>query len=317
MKVGILGSGFGLYGYLPALMINSNVQILLPERYKRNLSERNDLLKFSSKVEWLGDEGAVVTSVDALIISKRPADQVKWCDKCLTVRSLKHLLLEKPIGPDPVTSARMLRQLHKTSITVRVGYVFRYTQWGKALLQSKYQGRLQEPLEIKWIFRAHHYAAEIQNWKRRVSSGGGALRFFGIHLIALLAEIGYDSVLDSTTATQQKGEAAQWSATFTGPGLPVARIYLDSDADENFFEVRSGTNVTKLLDPLQEAPVIGDLDRRVGLLSELCKELLNSAKGYPDWYQIAIDLWLAAEETENNQPRKSDHLHGDGAKYRQ
>jgi predicted dehydrogenase len=303
LRVGILGSGFGLYGYLPALMNNSNTQIFLPERYKRNFSERNDLRRFASQIDWLEDEDAVITSVDALIISKRPADQVKWIDKCSTVRSLKHLLLEKPIAPDPVTSARILRQLYKTSLTVRIGYIFRYTQWGKALLQSQSQGRLQEPLEIKWIFRAHHYVTEIHNWKRLVSSGGGALRFFGIHLIALLAEMGYDSVSDSTTATHQKGEAAQWSATFAGPGLPIARIHLDSDAAENFFLVRSGTTETILLGPLDEAPVIGDLDRRVGFLSELCEELLYGAKGYPCWYQLAIDLWHAAEEIEINNPK--------------
>lgn len=90
---------------------------------------------------------------------------------------------------------------------------------------------------MTWNFTAHHYLNDIHTWKRFSSEGGGAVRFYGIHLIALLAEIGYDEVLESNGYGKSHNELIGWSATFVGDGLPKFAINLNCNASDSTFAV--------------------------------------------------------------------------------
>ena len=45
----IRGSGFGLYGYLPAL-VGCGRRVVLPERYRARFAERPELAPFANEV---------------------------------------------------------------------------------------------------------------------------------------------------------------------------------------------------------------------------------------------------------------------------
>ncbi len=295
MKVGILGSGFGLYGYLPALILGGKVQVLLPVRYKKKMFERSDVSRFTHQVRWLNDEEAVLNAAEALVISQRPEDQVRIIKECCTRDNIGYLLLEKPLGSNPLTAGLTLDLLSRTPKAVRIGYTFRYTSWAHDLVNLKYKGTSQEPITIEWHFRASHYQTSNQNWKRLVSMGGGAVRFFGIHLIALLAEIGYTTVRASAITAKNANEAEQWTAIFTAPELPDAHICLDSNATSSRFLVQTDRLITSLSDPFEMTQSTGHLDRRVTVIGKLCNDLFHSSPGFPRWYQAVGDLWLAAE----------------------
>lgn len=47
--IAILGSGFGLYGYLPALVAHCVQRVVLPERYRQRLEERSELAQYASQ----------------------------------------------------------------------------------------------------------------------------------------------------------------------------------------------------------------------------------------------------------------------------
>jgi predicted dehydrogenase len=293
--VSIFGSGFGLYGYLPAIIDGCGERVVLPERYRRKLLSRRDVGRFADMVEWVRDEAEALDRGDALIVTQRPSDQVRWVDDCLRRESIARLLLEKPLAPDPEAARLLLDRLERHRKRLRVGYIFRYLPWGRSLLAQRARGDLSAPIDIRWLFRAHHYAVDLDNWKRRVSMGGGAQRFFGIQLIALLAELGYSDVLRSATAAAQPDEAERWTATFAGSGLPDANIVLDSNSAVAQFSVRSSTRVVEIADPFAELASMGEIDRRVELLTELCRDFLSQAVGHPEWYRRSIDLWSAAE----------------------
>jgi predicted dehydrogenase len=300
VKFAILGSGFGLYGYLPALVTGCDQAVYLPERYRGRLKEREDVRHFVDIVKWSADENAALEQIEAVVVSQRPADQAGWIRECAGRPNIQALLLEKPLAPSPEAASEALDMLEASGKRYRIGYNFRFTPWAKALKQQLRSTAATGRLSIDWQFRAHHYAHGLYNWKRSVSAGGGALRFFGIHLLGLLAEMGFDNVVRSNASASAPDECEAWSAAFSGPGLPECYVQVQSNAAQQRFLVdwTGGSGVERLAnlgDPFQTDTDTLGLDRRIGILTDVCRDLIDgSAPSYP-WYRQSIRLWDMAE----------------------
>jgi predicted dehydrogenase len=300
VKFAIFGSGFGLYGYLPAVMDGCKQSICLPERYRSRLESRDDVRQFRDAVTWTADERAALAEVDAVVISQRPADQANWIRDCASRSNIRALLLEKPLAPSPEAASDALDLLETSGKKFRIGYTFRFTGWA-SLLKQHCLSAATRSISIDWQFRAHHYVHDISNWKRFVSEGGGALRFFGIHLVAMLAEFGYEDVTQCRTAASLPNECETWSAVFVGPGLPECRVHVNSRAATPLFSIDRNSDtaarerLVDLSDPFaMDAPVRG-FDRRVGLLTVLCMDLIECPPlSYP-WYRQSVKLWDRTE----------------------
>ena len=74
---GILGSGFGLYGYLPAAVALGFSPILCPARYQDKFFSRDELKKFNESISWVDTDQDLIEMATTLVISKRPIDQFK------------------------------------------------------------------------------------------------------------------------------------------------------------------------------------------------------------------------------------------------
>ncbi|WP_342740144.1 Gfo/Idh/MocA family oxidoreductase [Bradyrhizobium sp. B117] len=296
MKVGILGSGFGLYGYFPAMLACGSEPIFLPERYRAILLKRDDVGHLVDKVQWCADEETLLDRVDAIIIARRPADQVELVADCCRRGNIRRVLLEKPIAPNPEAADRLVEDLLAAGKKFRIAYAFRYTDWGKQLLRARVKGGLDGAIKLVWHFLAHHRKTRAPTWKRHVSMGGGAMRFFGIHLIALLSELGYTDVLTSQISFEHPDEADRWQATFTGPNLPLFEIDVDANASREGFSVGYSAKAISLSDPFQAEDSAGKFDRRVRGLAELCSDFLQDEPASLSWYRGSLRLWSKAEE---------------------
>jgi predicted dehydrogenase len=294
MNVAILGSGFGLYGYLPALQ-GLPCQVLLPERYRSTIESRKELSGFAAGIVWVADDDAAIDRADALIVARRPADQSELIAVILHKNALKRLLLEKPLAQTPALAAQLLRQIELSGKTLRVGYTFGFTGWGRDLMTRA--AALNGDIRIRWTFRAHHYAAGRSNWKRFSAEGGGALRFYGIQLISLLADLGFDEVETSRTVSAQPGEAEGWRAIVLNKNGARCELELDSNCAETEFSIHapSLSLATSLSDPFGELSN-GAQDRRVPMLSSLCEEMLTSEQTSLPSYGKTIALWQAIED---------------------
>jgi predicted dehydrogenase len=295
MRVAILGSGFGLYCYLPAIMIGCRHQVVLPDRYRDRLRMRADVGRLSESVEWAGSDEAMLERADAVVISQRPADQVDRVRGCLRRSNIGSLILEKPLAPDPATALRLLEEIKRARKRFCIGYIFRYTEWGSALLT--HARGTPGIIHISWHFRAHHYAVEARNWKRLVSSGGGAIRFFGIHLVALLAEMGYDRAVASCIGAEAVDEARTWRAIVAGAGLPDCHIDVDTNSDVKSFTVGDEHATLNFVrsDPLETVEDSNGFDYRVPTLMKLCRDFLESESPPSDFYRSSIELWRDIE----------------------
>jgi predicted dehydrogenase len=296
--IAILGSGFGLYGYLPAFAQARAEDIILPERYRARFATRTELARFAGRVGWSADEADALQRATTVALAKRPADQAALVPQCLVRKNIERLLLEKPLAPTPDAAETLVDQLASSGRTFRIGYTFRGTAWATALAGHLETGS-SGTLSIRWRFMAHHFAHDLQNWKRLHDQGGGAIRFYGIQLIALLAELGYRDVTVSQSSGISANEVDRWTATFSGDALPDCEVVVDSRSDVTELHVarRAADGTSHVLvaqrDPFSGAATEG-LDPRVGLLRELCASLWSDDTALP-WYGAANALWRKVE----------------------
>ena len=288
MKVTIIGGGFGLYGYLPALFQLPNINIILPKRYQERIKGRDDIKQFYNFIVWTDNLEKSLAACEGVIIALPPKQQYIIAKKCIDIKNINHILLEKPLACSPELAIDLLNSLELSGKKFRIGYNFRYTYWGKKFLHEK-----KGVENIYWRFSAHHYAQNIETWKRYHNEGGGALRFYGIHLIALLAELGYKDLSYSKISTKQENEVEIWEAELLGADLFSCRIYVDSNSDYITFNVQENNQETYLLkQPFEiKQSHITLIDRRVPFIKEALEDLFYEDQLYYEWYKATNLLW--------------------------
>jgi len=318
--IAIFGSGFGLYGYLPALIAGCGQSIVLPERYRPRYQARTELARFSSAINWVQDENMALDKAVGAALILRPVDQEVWLERCLLKTELKYLLLEKPLARTPELAQYFLNELVRSNKIFKIGYLFKFTNWGRQLLSILSEKSYQGKLVIHWHFCAHHYANNLANWKRFDSMGGGVIRFFGIHVIALLAQLGYHEIADSKIFGMTIDETELWTATFIGKGLPECDVVIDTNSPFTKFEVicSRGTDCSPDFSKITSGPfdseeltdndpLIG-LDSRTSILRELCNTLWEKPNGDLECYQKTLDLWRIIEDNSTFKLLDTDNI---------
>lgn len=306
MSVGILGAGFGLYGYLPAVILGCRQPVVLPAVYREKFHSRSEMQVLAPHIRWVPTEEELLDGTDTLIVARRPFDQALRAADYASRPGIDRLLLEKPLAPTPEVATKIFTRLRESGKIFRVGYNFGLTEWAAPLADLLKSGRLGESWSIIWLFRAHHYSNDLQNWKRSVSQGGGALRFFGIHVIALLTELGYSDATYSQVETRADDEAETWVARITGNNLPPCDVRVESNAPVTEFHVAADhqsphrRDVVRQFDPFGLLPRTGELDRRVAILTRVCQNLLFDTVPFFPWQERTLQLWTKLEHIAGN-----------------
>ena len=87
----IYGSGFGLYGYLPAIYKFSK-KVYLNKKYQETFKSRKELALFEPKILWYKNVKNIISKIDYLVIAKRPIDQLKIIKQILKNKNkVKHV----------------------------------------------------------------------------------------------------------------------------------------------------------------------------------------------------------------------------------
>jgi len=243
---------------------------------------------------------------EGAVLALQPSHQSEWIPQCPVRPNLVRILVEKPLAPFPEAAGALLDDLRRSRKVIRIGYTFRYTDWAQRLRAALKQEEKSGRLSIQWSFLAHHFGHDLCNWKRFTDSGGGAIRFYGIQLIALLGELGYQNVTSSRTFGDSDDVIEKWTATFRGPGLPECEIAVDTRSAAEKFSASllssakgPGSVFADLNDPFEStttAQSLEGLDRRVPALSRLCRSLWEQTVDEGVWYKATIDLWRSVEE---------------------
>ena len=216
----IIGSGFGLYGYLPALVEGLGQTVVLPQSYKEKVLQRPELSGSLPGIRWVADEAAALAQADAVVIAVPPQRQFEIVSFCVKLPRIDKLILEKPVAPTPRLATELMAKIDAARKHFCVGYTLMNTAWFSSLAWPASSPDNPSEVRLSWTFMAHHFSRDLPTWKRRHAEGGGVLRFFGIHLLAILAHYGYDGLRHSTLSGLHPNEPDCWDAVFTGAGLP-------------------------------------------------------------------------------------------------
>lgn len=294
-NLGILGGGFGLYGYLPA-GIKYGYNILTLKKYEKRISQRSDLKNLITKIKFLDNENDLLSQSDLIAVAKRPVDQNKIVYK---LPALLPIILEKPLSSHTNTSLKIINHLKKNKNSFRIGFTFLETEWYKNFKKfyfSNYKRIIS--IDIKWLFKAFHYKSKINTWKKFVSSDGGAFHFYGSHFIAMLADI--DSWNINKFNSYRIGNDEEYKFFLSASKNQIdMNILCDSKSVSNIFEISIKTSSTEkfILKMNNPFTIINSLeDSRIRYLINIINSLMLPNNHYYRIYDKYIDILLDCDK---------------------
>ncbi|WP_416916232.1 MAG: hypothetical protein ACMUJJ_05360 [Roseicyclus sp.] len=295
----IIGGGFGIYGYLPALVTVFGRRVILPEKYNEVVRARPELSEYFSSIHWESTLDGAIAKATGVVLAVPPKEQVRQLGRLANFTNLKKIVVEKPIAVDPKSAFEIIRCFADRKLQVRVGYIFQYCDWLEGLkLQVS---RSSAEIEINWTFTADHIFRDRDTWKRYHSLGGGVLRFYGIHLLAVLASLGYNSVEGSGLVFDCEDQPTVWKAQFAGRGLPALSVYVSLLGPSDSFSIVSKDplgNRTVCCERLSPLPALNQQDTpdvRIDLLDKILRSFSDEDSTLQKWYQNTNLLWERVE----------------------
>lgn len=138
----------------------------------------------------------------------------------------------------------------------------------------------------------------MNNWKRNTAEGGGAMRFFGIHLIAVLAKLNMQKVLYSNIYNFNMYDNFKWEGSCSNKSNTITtNLIVDSNAEIDSFEVKvsNGKSENVLIyekkSPFDEE-ANAKTDIRFNVLNSLIDSLQNKSENNNNLFYNRVNmLW--------------------------
>ena len=289
-----------MYGYLPALMEACQDKVMLPKSCLDKLLTRSELAQFLPRIYWVETLDEALEKSTGVVIATTPERQFAVASEISNRPNVKRLILEKPLAPSPLLAAQLLSGVLKADIDFRIGYTFLYCDWYSKLDWKAIKNNSDE-IKLLWTFMAHHFSSHIETWKKRHIDGGGVLRFYGIHVIALLASLGYSGVDYSLLEGRVEAEPEKWKARFLGNHLPNFTIEINSSSGIREFTIysRDAENLDchlSLLDPFGSEKSYKEQDVRLAPLTHLARSFEAQNSSFYELYANVNKLWSRVEQ---------------------
>lgn len=182
MKIGILGGGFGLYGYLPAAVQN-DLEVVTLDRYRPIIGKRPELQTYTSKIHFVNDEETLIQTCPRIVIARDTESQAVILKKY--AGKFEHLFLEKPLGVNARMHSEILNSLLISKQSFSIGYLAPFTKWFHSINST-----IPSNVEVVWECNI-----DRTSWKSRDFPDSGLFSFYGIHMVPIIQHLRLD--LDS------------------------------------------------------------------------------------------------------------------------
>jgi predicted dehydrogenase len=269
----ILGSGFGLYGHLPAL-VELGHRVNVPARYRQAFESRPELGSYASSVHFEMKESELLASAELLILARRPADNESIAVRAAELPHPPQLVIEKPPAPSPDAALALERTLAARGIRQTTPYLFAQCDWARKCRASVANGSARN-IVIDWYFNS---SRAVQSWKSAPQEGGGLLGYYVIHLIAVA-----DFILGGHRVTTWNAGSTAWkveSAALSG-SASMAASFGTGSGDSVFRVTNDGILLDKMPTPFGGIPARGERDPRIEPLKAFYNSEVFSDRGDP------------------------------------
>jgi hypothetical protein len=255
MKIGILGSGFGLYGYLPATH-KLGYEIFTLERYRSVFEKRIELDQYSHNVVFMKDEDEITKNVNRIIVARDSVSQSSFIQKYSG--NFEHIYLEKPMGVDATDQRKCRKTLSRNGQSFSIGYLFPFTEWYDQLLCFEKTDKCH--ITITW-----RITPQENTWKIESFDDSGLFSYYAIHFVPLL----YDLKIDITTLSIKLGSKSLLVSGKSGENLQITlRIFFDT-TQEFKVQIMQNSNLFQVFEnknPFGAIAIQGQTDNRVGVI---------------------------------------------------
>ena len=300
MNFGILGGGFGIYGWLSALKDNDEIKIHTLTKYKENIFSRDEFYNIRNKIIWDDLEDNILKNSDILIIARRPIDQLNLLRK-IVINSYKcSLILEKPIAPSPDESEIILKEIKNNKNNIIINFTLNQTNWANKIIDA-IKSKSKKKIFVKWDLMAYHYKHHKKNsmlsWKAYKDAGGGALRFYCIHLVHLFSlesEWNHVELINKDLSN----EDIFCNIRMNNDYLDVNIICDTKNHNHEFKVLINDEIIINSIDPFIEDDIKYDnteLDRRVNYLKKVVNQSLDNQWFSDNDIARHIKLWKKIE----------------------
>lgn len=186
VKVGIIGSGFGLYGLLPAFksIPGCNVISICGRKTQRLVDYCQSIGLKKIYTDW--QEMLDKEKLDAIALAVTPNTQYQIAK--VAIKKGLHIFAEKPLAVTSQQAKELLSLAEEKKITHIIDFIFPEIEaWKKVkqLIDKKTYGKLKQ-IDLNWDFLSYDIKNRISSWKTNVKEGGGALSFYFSHSLYYL-----------------------------------------------------------------------------------------------------------------------------------
>lgn len=186
IKVGIIGSGFGLYGLLPAFNAIKECKVvsICGKKTNRLIDYCKSIGLKNIYTDWedmLNEE-----KLDIIALAVPPQKQYE-ISKVAISKNI-NIFAEKPLAKSLSQAKELLHLATKKGVHHSVDFIFsEIDEWKKVKKIIRYGslGKLKY-LNVDWDFLSFDIKNQKSTWKTDVSQGGGALSFYFSHTLYYL-----------------------------------------------------------------------------------------------------------------------------------
>ena len=182
VRLAIFGSGYGSYVTAPAFQRIPGVEIVAlcsPHADRRDAAAaRLGIPRVAASFTDLND-----IALDAVAIAVPPHQQPGIVEQAID--RMLPIFAEKPLAADLASAERIAVRAAKAGVITAVDFIFPETHAfteTRRLLTAGAIGQLRHVL-VQWHFESYDNVHQKAGWKTAHESGGGALAYFGSHIL--------------------------------------------------------------------------------------------------------------------------------------
>jgi predicted dehydrogenase len=304
VKIGIIGSGFGLYGLLPAFNSTPSCKVtsICGRKSDRLISYCKTIGLENIYTDW--QRMLETENLDAVAIAVTPKAQYEIAK--FAIKKGLHIFAEKPLSATHGQAKKLRSLASKNKIINAVDFIFpEIDQWKKVkeMIDKKTYGDLKE-INVEWNFLSYDIKNNKTTWKSEISEGGGAVAFYFSHVLYYLeyfagkisdlkGEIIYSKNKIETGVNMQ----IKFKNNITGlaqlssnnPNMNFHKVILTFEKGKIILENHTGfvsgftINIYKEGDPIKEIKSKSgnknpNEDERVEVLRKVTKRFIDSIK---------------------------------------
>ena len=178
-----------------------------------------------------------LADVDAVVIATPPHTHAELATAA--ARSDKHLYVEKPLATTEKDALQVLEAVRRSNVSATMGFNRRRHPLYARARRLIADGVIGRPLIARTAFCEPAEPAEMAEWRRSRSTGGGVLLDLGSHHFDLLrwlldAEL---VVLDAATSSDESEQDGASARLSTETGVDVQSIFSSRAAHSDVVEV--------------------------------------------------------------------------------